>query len=78
MDPNRRLDGRLPHRRVGRIVVRGEFGPVLEAALPECAIARMSGETHITMKVRDESELYGLLASLRDLGASLVSVSLDP
>ena len=78
MDPNRRLDGPPPPRRVGRIVVRGEFGPVLEAALPECAIARMSGETHVTMQVRDEAELYGLLARLRDLGAPLVTVSLDP
>jgi hypothetical protein len=58
--------------------VRGEYGPMLEAALPECAIARMSGETHVTMRVGDAAELYGLLASLRDLGASLISVSLDP
>jgi hypothetical protein len=40
------------HRRVGRIVVRGEFGPLLGAALPECEIAVRSGETHITSQVR--------------------------
>jgi hypothetical protein len=28
--------------------------------------------------VRDEAELYGLLQRLRDLGAELVSVAIDP
>ena len=64
--------------RTGRIVVRGEFGPLLAAALPECEIAVLSGETHVTARVRDEPELYGLLGRLRDFGAALVSVSLDP
>ena len=65
-------------RRVGRIVVRGEFGPLLGAALPECEIAVLSGETHITAHMRDEAELFGIVGRLRDLGAALVSVSLDP
>jgi hypothetical protein len=65
-------------RRVGRIVVRGEFGPLLGAALPECEIAVLSGETQLTAQVRDEAELFGLLERLRDLGAALVSVSIDP
>jgi hypothetical protein len=65
-------------RRVGRIVVRGEFGPLLAAALPEYEIAVLSGETHLTAQVRDEAELFGLLERLRDLGAALVSVSIDP
>jgi hypothetical protein len=63
---------------VGRIVVRGEFGPLLEAALPGCEIARLSGETHVTTRVRDDAELFGLLSRLRDFGAELVSVSVDP
>ena len=58
--------------------MRGEFGPLLGAALPECEIAVLSGETHITARVRDEAELFGILGRLRDLGAALVSVSLDP
>jgi hypothetical protein len=37
-----------------------------------------SGETHITAVVRDEAELFGLLERLRDLGAALISVSIDP
>jgi hypothetical protein len=68
----------LSPARLGRIVVRGEFGPLLEAALPGCEIARLSGETHLTARVRDEAELFGLLARLRDFGAELVSVSVDP
>jgi hypothetical protein len=65
-------------QRVGRIVVRGEFGPLLGAALPGCEIAVLSGETQLTAQVRDEAELFGLLERLRDLGAALASVSIDP
>ena len=59
-------------------MVRDEFGPRLAAALPECEIASLSGETHLIAHVRDEAELYGLLGRLQDFGAQLVSVSLDP
>ena len=65
-------------RRVGRVVVRGEFGPLLGAALPECDIAVLSGETHLTARVRGEAELFGIVGRLRDLGAALVSLSIDP
>ena len=58
--------------------MRGEFGPLLGAALPECEIAVLSGETHVTAYVRDEAELFGLLQRLRDLGAELASVAIDP
>ena len=57
--------------------MRGEFGPLLAAALPESEIAVVSGETHITVQVRDEAELFGVLERLRDLGAELVSVAID-
>lgn len=63
--------------RTGRIVVHGEFGPLLAAVLPECDIAVASGRTHITVKVRDDAELFGLLGRLRDLGAAFVSVSIE-
>ena len=65
-------------RRTGRIVVRGEFGPLLSAALPGCETAVLSGETHINTRVRDEAELFGVIGRLQDLGAALVSVSLEP
>jgi hypothetical protein len=48
------------------------------SALPECEIAVLSGETHLTAYVRDEAQLYGLLHRLRDLGAELVKLSIDP
>jgi hypothetical protein len=78
MDGDGSFDKEATRRRIGRIVVRGEFGPLLAAALPECQIAVVSGETHITAQVRDEAELFGVLERLRDLGAALVSVSIDP
>jgi hypothetical protein len=74
----RSTDGSETRRRVGHIVVRGEFGPLLVAALPDCEIAVGAGETHITAHVRDEAELFGVLDRLRDLGAALVSLSIDP
>jgi len=64
--------------RIGRIIIREEFGPRLRAALPECDIAVLSGETHLTARVRDEAELFGLIERLRDLGATMASVSIDP
>jgi hypothetical protein len=78
MDRDRSRATASGHGRVGRIVVRGEFGPLLGASLPECEIAVLSGETRLTARVRDEAELFGLLERLRDLGAALVSVSIDP
>ena len=62
---------------MARIVVRGEFGPLLGEALPDCEFAALSGETHITALVRDEAEMFGLIDRLRDLGAALVSASVD-
>jgi hypothetical protein len=78
MGVDRRTGGVTRAGRLGRIVVRGEFGPLLAAAFPECEIAALSGETHVTARVRDDAELFGLLGRLRDFGAALVSVSIDP
>jgi hypothetical protein len=78
MDPERSSDDVATRRRIGRIVVRGEFGPLLGAALPECEIAVLSGETHVTADVRDEAELFGIVGRLRDFGAAIASVSIDP
>jgi hypothetical protein len=78
MDRDGSVRGVATRRRTGRIVVRGEFGPLLGAALPQCEIAVLSGETHVTALVRDEAELFGIIERLRDLGAALVSVAVDP
>jgi hypothetical protein len=77
MDLHQSGGGAPAQCRIGRIVVRGEFGPLLSTALPECNIAIEPGQTHITAKVRDDAELFGLLGRLRDLGAAFVSVSIE-
>ena len=77
MEPDRPGDASI-RRLIGHIVVRGEFGPLLATAFPECEITAHGGETHLTAFVRDEAELFGVLARLRDFGASLISVSIDP
>lgn len=66
------------HLRTARIVVRGEFGPVLAAALPGCECATLSGETHVKTEVRDDAELFGIVERLRNLGASVISMAVDP
>jgi hypothetical protein len=78
VDGEQPFGGAATRRRVGRIVVRGEFGPLLGAALPECEIAALSGETHVTARVRDEAELFGIVGRLQDLGAAIASVAIDP
>lgn len=65
-------------RRVARLVVQGEFGPLLSTAFPDGDVAVESGRTRITILVRDEAELFMLVERLRDFGASLVSVTIEP
>jgi hypothetical protein len=77
VDGDRSGDHAEGRRGIGRIVVRGEFGPLLAAALPDCEISTISGETHIVAYVRDEAELFGIVERLRDFGAGFVSVALD-
>jgi hypothetical protein len=78
MDGDGSSDNEATRLRVGRIVVRGEFGPLLAAVLPDCQISVASGNTHIVASVRDEAELFGVLERVRDFGAALVSLSIDP
>ena len=71
-------DNSATRGQIGHIVVRGEFGPLLAAALPECEITARSGETHITALRTRRSRTFGVLEHLRDFGASLISVTIDP
>jgi hypothetical protein len=64
-------------RRIGLIVLRGEFGPRLRAAMPECEITVLPGETHVVVPIRDQAEAFGVLNRLRDLGAEIVRFSID-
>jgi hypothetical protein len=65
-------------RRLARLVVQGEFGPLLSTAFPDGDVSVESGRTCIVIRVRDEAELFMLLERLRDFGAALVSVSIEP
>jgi hypothetical protein len=66
-----------PPDRIGRFVVRGEFGPLLHAAMPECEITVLPGETHLVAPMRDQAEAFGLLNRLCDLGAEILRFSID-
>ncbi len=62
-----------------RIVVRGEFGELLETAFEEMAAQPHLGNTILTADVADASELYGLLDRLRDFAIEVINVEeLDP
>jgi hypothetical protein len=58
-----------------RIRIRGHLDPVWSAWFDGLAIAQQAdGTTTLTGQVIDHSELFGLLARLRDLGATLLAV----
>jgi hypothetical protein len=66
-----------PPDRLGRVVLRGEFGPLLKAAMRECEITVVAGETHVLVPMRDQAEAFGVLDRLRDLGAEILRFSVD-
>jgi hypothetical protein len=59
-----------------RIVVRGELsGGGLNDMFGGLDVVSTSGVTQICGRFVDQSQLYGLLARMRDLGLALVSVN---
>ena len=78
MDGDGSFGQEATRRRVGCIAVPGEGS--LDRCL-RCAsgvpLLGWIGEAHIAARPRDEAELFGVLERLRDLGAALVSVSID-
>jgi hypothetical protein len=56
------------------IRVKGQIDVHWSSWFEGLAIEHTGGETVITGEVTDQAALYGLLARLRDLGLSLVSV----
>jgi len=56
------------------IRVKGQIDAHWSSWFEDLTIEHIGGETVITGKVTDQAALYGLLARLRDLGLSLVSV----
>jgi len=63
---------------VCEIVVRGRLSPRYETAFEGVTLAPGKGTTVLRCEVRDQSQLYGLLDQLRDLGIELVSVNRLP
>jgi hypothetical protein len=58
------------------IVVHGHLTPEWEAVFEGMEVICLpNGSTLITGSLADQSELYGLLMRLRDLGITLISVN---
>ncbi len=59
-----------------RLRVRGELGPAWSAVFSDLAVElEPDGTTIIRGEVRDQAALHGLLAAIRDLGLTLISVA---
>jgi hypothetical protein len=62
-----------------RIRIRGHLDPVWTAWFDELALAQKDdGTTELVGRLFDQSALYGLLARLRDHGATLLLVEQLP
>jgi hypothetical protein len=57
------------------IVVRGRLSSRLECAFDGVTLVPRNGQTTLSADLVDQSQLYGLLNRLRDLGIELVSVN---
>ena len=61
-----------------RICIRGCVTERLGSALEGMRLETGATETVFTGEIRDQSQLYGLLDRIRDLGLELVSVQPQP
>jgi hypothetical protein len=57
------------------IVVRGRLSSRYECAFDGATLVPRHGQTTLCVDLVDQSQLYGLLNRLRDLGIDLVSVN---
>jgi hypothetical protein len=58
-----------------RVRVEGELAPSWSAMLADLAVAAQpDGSTLVSGELTDQAALHGLLAAIRDLGLSLISV----
>ena len=55
-----------------QLIVRGECGPLTEWLFGDAAIETGHGCTSLIFSARDDSELYGLLDRIQDLGLHLI------
>ena len=65
-----------PSRQRYEIVVRGRLSSRYEGAFDGARLVPRHGHTTLCADLVDQSQLYGLLNRLRDLGIELVSVNL--
>ena len=61
-----------------RIRIRGRVTERIGSALEGMRLEAVATETVFTGEIRDQSQLYGLLDRVRDLGLELVSVQPQP
>jgi hypothetical protein len=62
-----------------QIIVRGECGDMLAAAIEGLAVEARPGSTCVVASVRDDSEFYGLLDRFQDFALHITSLTeLDP
>ena len=58
-----------------RLRVQGELAPSWSAVLADLAVAaEPDGSTLVSGELADQAAVHGLLAAIRDLGLSLISV----
>jgi hypothetical protein len=61
-----------------RICIRGRLTERLESALEGMRLEAGATDTVFTGEIRDQSQLYGLLDRVRDLGLELLSIQPQP
>jgi hypothetical protein len=58
--------------------VRGEPGPVLQAAFPEFDLRSAHGMTHLQGEFVDQAALHGVIERINSLGLELVALRVVP
>jgi hypothetical protein len=58
-----------------QLILRGECGPLVAGLFGDVTIESGHGRTSMIFSVRDDSELYGMLDRIQDLGLHLVSLN---
>lgn len=72
--PRRGWKLRVVARTRYRIVVKGTLSPAFGAGFEGVTLERMNDTTALVKSVTDQTELYGILERLRNLGIELMSV----